>query len=72
MSHSKLWPLLDKMQEECLCVQREHHSNGKTQIRILSPFWEVLHDGWYTTGDTDRQCYVMERVLNQYIGGEYD
>lgn len=68
MAHERLWELIDKVEKSGITVQREHHGGGRTQIRLLGPFWEVLLDKWYTTGATDLQCDEMESVLTQYLG----
>lgn len=72
MKHQRLSNLIDAIWDNSLVIQREHHGGGKTQIRILSPFWEVLHDEWYTTGATNQQCDVIQSVLEQYTGVKYE
>lgn len=68
MAHERLGKALDSVWDNGCVIYREHFSTGKTRIQIFNPFWELLHEDWYTTGATNQHCEVIESTMKQWLG----
>lgn len=68
MKHPRLLSAIKSVEDSGLILQRLHGKYGETQIRILDAWhdWDVLSDRWFVTGDTDKQCEEIEKIVNQY------
>lgn len=69
MGHKKLWDAVDRVESNGLQMYREHHSPGRTHIKIM--WWtdeciDTLFDEWFTTGSSDAQADAMNAVCDQF------